>query len=141
MGIEQGVAIITESFNNTNVFGTSLVIPLLVMIITLVLITRNIKEWKALALPLAVAYAIAGLKISFLIYLVAIFLFVIEVISIESIDEIIGVKQYLRKKEERRKAESSFRRQVIKHDLKSKRQKALKIIYGDDFKADVKKSK
>ena len=55
----------------TNILGTSLIIPLLIMLLTMLLITRSVGKWKEIALPVMAALTIVGLQYNIVLYSIA----------------------------------------------------------------------
>lgn len=86
-----GLALIKDVFTNTTVFGQLWIIPMLVVILTLVIITRDIKQWKIMALPVMIAWHIIGLKQSMPFFILAVFFFVIELLSTETAGNLLDV--------------------------------------------------
>lgn len=79
--------------NYTTLADFSWIISITIIFMTLLIITRDHRKWQFLALPVIVGWYIAGLTTSFLIWIPAGILFIIHPLTLETIGEIIGVKQ------------------------------------------------
>lgn len=90
MAIQEGYDFLTEMFQNTLVFNLEWLVATIVIIITLVLISRITSNWKILAYPVTIMWDIAGLKPNMLIYIITAILFVINALSLETIGSVLG---------------------------------------------------
>ena len=75
----------TEAFTETWVVGTYWVIPLILVFITLLIITRDFEKWKILAFPVCVMWTVAGVPISPIILVITAIVCAIEALSIQVI--------------------------------------------------------
>lgn len=91
MGIEQGTQLISEILNRFELFGIPWMLPLVLVAITMLLITRDIQEWQVLALPVTVFWHIIGVTPHFLWYVVAIIMFVLYLLSLETIGSFLQI--------------------------------------------------
>ena len=80
----------TDTFVNTHIAGVSWIAPLLVIIFSLLLITRDFDKWKLLALNVIIGWSIVGLHVSFALWIFAVILFVVEGISLQILGSMIG---------------------------------------------------
>lgn len=86
---------LTTSFTDVEIFGYNWIIPTLILIITLVLITRDYKMWASLGLPMMVLLHTIGLRMHPLIFLTIGIIYAIDLISIRLIGATIeGVSEY-----------------------------------------------
>lgn len=76
---------IADTFIHTNVFGVEYIIPFVIVVMTLVLITRNIYKWSILAFPVLVGWHVIGLRNSIILYVLSGIAFVISSMSTEVI--------------------------------------------------------
>lgn len=89
MAIEDGFELISNVFTRTTVFGIDWIIPTIVIILTLIIITRDVNKWKTLALPVSAAWYIIGLKTSPVILVGAGLVMIMELISIETLGNLL----------------------------------------------------
>lgn len=74
---------IKETFTHTHVFGMSWVISGIAVILTMLLITRDLQKWKTIALPTCVIITLSGLQVSVVLYIIAGIVFAIDLLSLE----------------------------------------------------------
>lgn len=108
-----------NSIGNTEVFGLSWILPTILLILILLIITRDINKWKILALPTAVLLKIIGLNISYPVLLATGIIFAVESLSTQTIGSIIdtirGKKQRTMLVEElERKQRATVRKDIGK---------------------------
>lgn len=81
--------IITSLFGRNEFLSVPWFIPLIVIMVTLPIITRDTSKWKILAFPVSVMYMIAGMDVSLLILLISGFLFVQASLSFQALGQIV----------------------------------------------------
>lgn len=86
MNITLGTQTMQESLNGTNIIGTQWIIPIIIIFLTLLLITRETNRWLYLAFPVSIMWRTAQLKVHMLIIAIAGLFFVTKLIQ----DDIIG---------------------------------------------------
>lgn len=117
-------SLITEGFTYTWISGTKLIIPLILILLVMVFITRDVEKWKILALPVAILIRIMGVPTSILILIGAGIIFVIEVASTQVVGNIIGIiRRNIGIEKRTRKAEKYL-------SALSKEKKLLKLTKG-----------
>lgn len=79
----------TQTFQQTSIFGFVELISIPIIIISLALITRDLQKWKTLAFPVAVGWYISGIRMHFLILIILALMFIIEVISLQTLGNIL----------------------------------------------------
>lgn len=89
MPITVAIDFLNEIFGNTYFFGSEYVIQIMIIIMTLAIITRQTEEWKSLAFPVCVGWLTVGIHINTMIYIVTIFMFVINELSMKTLSEAI----------------------------------------------------
>lgn len=97
--ISQGTSFITNAFTNTEIFGIKTIIGLIIIVLTLILITREYKQWGVLALPVLISWKIVGLQFNMLHYLVCAITFIITAMSDITIGDLLTVRQTKNKEE------------------------------------------
>lgn len=83
MTIQLGYDLINELFGKISIFDSSWIISILLTVLTMLLLTRDTREWKQLAFPIMVGWHVAGVTPSILIYIGTAILFVVDVLSLE----------------------------------------------------------
>ena len=78
-----------DAFTNLNIFGVEFIVSLILLMITMMFITREPSKWKVLPFPLLVSFRIIGIEISMAILLLAGFIFLIEALSIQMLGQIV----------------------------------------------------
>ena len=81
--------IVQEVFKDSLVFNIDWLIVIFIVFISMLLITRNIQKWKVLALPVTLAWSIAGLKPSLLWYIIITIIFGVESLSIDMLGSLV----------------------------------------------------
>lgn len=112
MSFTDGISLIQQVFGLTGFSGTLLVMQTIILIGTLVYMTRDVNNWKIMALPVIVGYHLSGLiSFNFVFYLISGVIFVIESLSrsefgrvIGAIDNTIGLTDARRREELRLKS-------------------------------------
>lgn len=90
MGIEQGLNLTTQIFQNTNVImDSSFLLSGIILLLSLILITRNLHNWKFLALPLTIILSIAGLKTHIFIWCISFIAFGFGIVTKETFNKMI----------------------------------------------------
>lgn len=84
-GIETGVELIIQSLFNTNFAGQNWLMMLIVIMGTLIIITRVPKDWATLTLPVMVGWEYFGVNIPYTFYTIGVIIFVINVLSLKVI--------------------------------------------------------
>lgn len=79
------------TFTDTSIFGLTWLIAIPVILLTLVLITRQTEKWKTLAFPVAMIWHIAGLEVHQLLFIILGIMFVIDSISLEVLGQSLEV--------------------------------------------------
>lgn len=126
------------SITQVNVFGISWIIPTIIIVITLVLITRDIQKWKILTLPVSILYYLVGIKTSWVIMFAAAIIFAVESLSIQAIGNIADI---IRGKPQRRMVERELKKHqqsIIKKNIKAGLTNWKDIVSGDIYKATQK---
>lgn len=81
MGIEEGFGFLQDAFIGQTWLGSDWIIPSAVLLITLVLISRDVSSWKILAFPVAFGLNTAGMLVPYLLLIATGFLFVFSALS------------------------------------------------------------
>ena len=102
-GIEIGTAELINVFRNSNIFGVSWIIPIVLVLLTCVAITRDYNKWKTLVLPVATLWSAIGLNINYIILTGGAIMFVgsnlsVEVFGgiLESVKKVVGIQGTIR---------------------------------------------
>lgn len=90
MPISTATNYLISVFNNTYFFGSEYIIQIMIILMTIILVTRQKEDWKIIAFPACTLWMIMGLHINFTIFLITIFLFVMESLSLRTIGEAIS---------------------------------------------------
>lgn len=69
--------------NNTEIFGITWIIPTVIVIFSVVMITRDMEDMKSLFLPVMVGYNIIGVEQSLLFIIIAGFIFIQQGLSLD----------------------------------------------------------
>lgn len=77
--------LLKESVTNIEIFGISFIIPIVLVLFTTVLITRDTKMWLILPLPIATLYSIMGLNFPPMFWLIIAITFAIAILTNDSI--------------------------------------------------------
>lgn len=121
MGIETGIEVAKKIFIDMTVFDIKYMISIPIIFIILLLITREPQKWKLLLLPSTIFTHLIGITPHFLIYIFASLLFAVELVSLETIGDVIKGRTKLQnifKKKET--MQSSYTKGQIKKDYISK---------------------
>lgn len=81
IGLGNATSMVTEAFVDTTVFSIEWLIALAVLVISMLLITRNPKYWTFLAFPLTIGWHIVGLTPSLLQYIFTAIIFGFELFT------------------------------------------------------------
>jgi len=84
MVITEGFGLFKDVFVNTNVLNISWLLSIVFVILTMVLITRDVSKWKTLAFPVTVMWHIAGITPNYLLYMITGIVFAVDVLSLSS---------------------------------------------------------
>lgn len=82
--------LIKNSFIHTNIAGAEWIIPLIMIVVSLFIITRDIEEWKTLGFLVSVTLYTAGLRVHILILVGTGIIFAINSLSLTMIGNTIG---------------------------------------------------
>lgn len=85
MAITYGTQLIQHLFTETTLFGFDTAINIIITLFTLLIITRDTKEWATLALPVQVILRIIGLKANLIILMLSVITFVTTNLSITTL--------------------------------------------------------
>lgn len=88
-----GLTLLKEVTIDVLPFGTDYITPIIIVVLTMLIISRSISSWKILAFPVTVAWHIAGLTPHHLWYILTVIMFVIESLSLETIGDIADVSK------------------------------------------------
>ena len=80
---------IKEAMTQTWSLGAEWVIPIIIGLLVMALITKDIEKWKILALPIFTLQRIMGMPVHFLLMTIAGGLFALEVLSTQTIGNIL----------------------------------------------------
>lgn len=85
MTIAQGIELFKSAYLDTTIFSVDFILPTIIILLSLLFITREINAWKTLALPVSFAWLTAGVQTTFLFYVVATIIFVIDTMSLQAL--------------------------------------------------------
>lgn len=105
----------TTALRDTIYFNISWLFNLVATGITLLIITKDVERWKTLAFPITVAWHIAGLAPSILVYFATALMFVITNLSMKTIGNIVSTinrKSEMFKSELERQEKSNIRQKI-----------------------------
>lgn len=91
MAIEQGFTLMNTIFADLVIFEITWIIGALLVLVTLIIITRDINEWKRLAFPICIAWHIIGISPGLLALFLTGVIFVINALSQIQLGELTGV--------------------------------------------------
>lgn len=96
MAFGNATAMMKEALVNTVPLNISWLIVAILTFFTLLIITRNAKNWLVLMLPVTIAWHVVGTHLggltpSFIQYIIATMLFVIDIFSINTAGQILAV--------------------------------------------------
>jgi Ni/Fe-hydrogenase subunit HybB-like protein len=80
-----GFEFLKETLQHTSFLQINFIVALIFIIITLLIITRDIEKWKLLALPVSILWEIIGVPVHLLILISAGIMFAIEILSLTQI--------------------------------------------------------
>lgn len=83
------LSLFTEAFTQTGIRGLNWIIPVFIIFLTMILITRDPNKWKILLLPTTIAWRVAGLQSHYLLVIIGVILFVQESLSLEILGQVI----------------------------------------------------
>lgn len=83
MALSDGTGMIANAFQQTEILGLGTLIHATIIIISLVAITRNTEKWGQLALPVAIAWTIAGIPTNIIILIPLIIISVIDALGVK----------------------------------------------------------
>ena len=90
MSIEDGFEFVKDAFVDMHWFGAEWVIPLMVIFMSMVLITRDKEEWKVLFFPMCVGWLIAGLRPSYVLVFLGGVVFVVNELSLRVLGNVLS---------------------------------------------------
>jgi len=82
-------SLLSNISNNTNIAGTDIILGFIFIILSMLLITRDVEKWKILAFPLAIGFTVAGINISPVIVIITAIIFTIEGLSLQVIASLV----------------------------------------------------
>lgn len=80
---------ISDAFHGTSFLGAQAVLGAFVILLTLILITRNTNRWKQLLLPVAIGWSVVGLEISIIIYIIGAILMAIDALTPQTMSNVM----------------------------------------------------
>lgn len=90
MGIEQGIKFITDVSNGSTFLSLNIILPIGLILITTILITRDKTKWLSLFFPVSAGWYIIGVDTNMIILLGSGLAFIVDALSISTIGNIIG---------------------------------------------------
>lgn len=101
MSIQEGFDLIKNAIINTHILGIDWIISIPIIIITLLIITREYNKWKTLALPVMIGWHIIGIPQSVILYLVSSMLLAVDTMSLTQLGELINNIKIPKNKEDK----------------------------------------
>ena len=90
MGLEIGIQLIKDVFVNSTILGSSWLWQLVFLFGSMAIISRNISDWKSLALPLVTGWHLIGFHFSWIFFGISGIVFVLENLSTKVVDSAIA---------------------------------------------------
>lgn len=132
MAIQLGFDLIKNIFLDTVVFNIDWIISVLLTFFTLLMLSRDVNDWKTLVFPVMVGWHVAGIPPFFLMYIAGAMLFAIESLSLQQIGTLIaGVtteQAHLFKKR------LGFEEKEIARIQKQRKLRSIRDIFGEKGK-------
>lgn len=91
--ITPNFSFLTDYIFNTNFFGLTGLVGLIVVIFTMLMITFDLQKWRTLLLPIATMWHIVGIKQNILILIIGVIIFVQENLSPELVGNILDMTE------------------------------------------------
>lgn len=88
--ITQGFNVLRDSMNSSSIAGIDYVIPLILVFLTLVFVTRDLEEWKTLAFPILLMWGLAGIDVPLIFNALLGIQFVLTIIGIQRLGNVLG---------------------------------------------------
>lgn len=86
MNYTSGIPDLAESFTHLNILGAGWLITAIVIFLTLLLISRDPKDWEKLTLPVSIGWYMSGLKLPLPIILITGIIWAVSILG----DNLIG---------------------------------------------------
>lgn len=90
MGLDIGTTLLETIFFKTAFAGQFWIMQLVIILATLIIITRKFSDWKELALPVMIGWMYFGMKMNWMFYAIATIMFVMSTVSTKMIEGAIG---------------------------------------------------
>jgi len=87
---QEGLNVFWDMFTSISLFGVDWLMSIILVFFCLLLITRNVHDWKILALPLFTIWHALGVQTSFAVLVLAGIAFVLEMLSFQMIGNLVG---------------------------------------------------
>lgn len=84
MGIELGTQLFETILNDTLPFGSTMITSIILIMVTLLIITRDRERWGQIALPVAIGWHISGITPHIFVYIITAIIFVITCLSFKT---------------------------------------------------------
>lgn len=137
-----GKELIGDAFLRTEIGGFTYIVPLMVILLSLFLVTRDMNKWKTLFFPMSIAWYIVGLDVHLLILIVAGLIFAISSISLELISDIIeSSAEVIRERRLSRGERTKFKSLITETKALVKERRAKKAIEQQPLSEVLKKEK
>ncbi len=89
--MDAGFTSVNTIFDGSTYFGTEWLVPLLVVGVSMLLVTRDVREWKSLALPMCTLWLLIGLDVGILIFATSAIFFAVDVFSTKLLGQVMRV--------------------------------------------------
>lgn len=131
MAITEGFTMIQTVFQGTRFAGIEWIIPIIVVFISLIIITRDFESWGLLAFPVCLIWNVVGFRIPLIFLIGSALFFAVTVLSLQKQGMLIETGYNIMKRPFRSKKRSDKPRKASIVDIK-------KAFYMSDKKSKLK---
>lgn len=135
--IDFGIQTAGNIFSGTSFFGADWLLALIIIGLSMLLVTRDLNDWKTLALPMSLMWMLAGLHVNLLIIITTSIFFAIDVLSTKTLGTVLSsvtaaakglnVKEYaLEKQVEKARKDTARSRALFDKQTKTLQEKSKK---------------
>lgn len=121
---------ITDSFTNIEIFGINDAIGIILVLLTLILITREYKTWSIMALPVMIGWKTAGIPINITIWAAGLISFALSAMQDTTIGDLLTIRKTEKSKELEKGLAQFTRKTARKSNTEEDIKQAIKKAQG-----------
>jgi hypothetical protein len=125
LDMTQGFEFFKSFLVDVTVFNIDWIISLFVIVLVLLLISRDTQDWKILSLPVTIVIHIMGLTPSFIWYIIATIIFSVELFSTRMMGNVLHVFD--------KKPRQSVEDKLFQKQFKQDKMKAIRTLGTKDW--------